>query len=586
MEQYGRAGSEATGLITVATNTSTLRALTKRVEGIAAAAPGYAAATASSSAKQTPKQVRVQSPPREEPKSASTDKGKKRVAPPSPTRSRAASPAAKKANIGQVIDLTADDGPNWDDIRGATEIAQIAPNISLSDALRIAQGMAAPAQAPLRQGESRYTRDPRLRPGLGRGRGIGPTMMARDTTRPLITIGASSNVRPPPIIKHATQPARGASPKTVILRFDRALELGDLLDLDSLKVVVQQLLAGAGNSVNYLVNAIVPPGNGEVHLVCSERPTTTELGALRAGMGRLVAPHVAPDGMNPVGLSLDWAHVITQMAIKAFPLYREGSRVEYTTLEVFQELVRNNEWAEELVLHPHHSPKARYQSASGGSGLFIFAIFDTRSGSTAIRIMKKPVRLFGKTYRLQPWTETSAVPLCLRCWRWGHIAPLCQSTHECCVKCGEPHILALHEEKASCCAQRRAAMSVTTIACPPEHASCPNCGKSGDDGHQADSPKCQWAKKRRDQQWHKAHPPVVSVAKGRAAAAKAATRGKLRGLSEKARGKQPARPGPSGESFEITDPSDGEGVSGHESGEIHSSDSSTPRPRGAGGSTA
>ncbi|KAI0946593.1 hypothetical protein AcW1_010022 [Taiwanofungus camphoratus] len=519
----------------VTTNTSTLRALSKRVEGIAATAPGYAAATASSSAKQTPKQVRIQSPPNEEPKSAPADKGKKRAVPPSLTRSRAASPAAKKANTAHVIDLTADDGPNWDDIRGATEIVQIAPNISLSDALRIAQGMAAPAQVSCRQGDSR-TRDPRPHPGIGRGRGIGPTMQARDPTRSLITIGAISPVRPPPVIKHATQPAWGASPKTVVLRFDRALELGDLLDIDSLKAVAQQLLAGAGGSVNYLVNAIVPPGNGEVHLVFSERPSTTEL-----------------DGMNPVRLSLDWAHIITQMAIKVFPLYWDGTRVEYTPLKVFQELVWNNEWAEEVVLHPHHSPKACYQSASGGSGLFIFAIFDTRSGSTAIRIMKKPVCLFGKTYRLQPWIETSAVPLCLRC---------------------------------SCCAQRWAATSVKTIACPPEHVSCPNCGKTGDDGHQADSPKCQWAKKRRDQQWHKAHPPVVSVAKGRAAAAKAATRGKLHGLSEKAHGKQPARPGPSGESLEITNPSDAEGVSGHESREIHSSDSSTPRPRGAGGSAA
>lgn len=74
-------------------------------------------------------------------------------------------------------------------------------------------------------------------------------------------------------------------------------------------------------SINYLINAIVPPGNGEVHLVFSKHPTTLEMGALHVSMGHLVAPHIVSDGMNLVGLSLDWAHIISQLAIKAFSLY-------------------------------------------------------------------------------------------------------------------------------------------------------------------------------------------------------------------------------------------------------------------------
>ncbi|KAI0942412.1 hypothetical protein AcW1_003052 [Taiwanofungus camphoratus] len=111
---------------TTSTN-STLHMLSQCVEGFTTAAPAYAAATASSATKLMLGHKACGTP------LLFVELG-------------CLSPFRKVFAPKGMIDLTSDDDPNWDDIRGVAEITQIIPSISLSDALHLVQGLAPSAQ--------------------------------------------------------------------------------------------------------------------------------------------------------------------------------------------------------------------------------------------------------------------------------------------------------------------------------------------------------------------------------------------------------------------------------------------------------
>ncbi|KXN86164.1 hypothetical protein AN958_10466, partial [Leucoagaricus sp. SymC.cos] len=95
----------------------------------------------------------------------------------------------------------------------------------------------------------------------------------------------------------------------------------------------------------------------------------------------------------------------------------------------------------------------------------------------------------------------AGVPVCQRCWRWGHSTRTCKSQAPRCPHCAGPHSEANHRSLASCCRGNPTAnppVPATMEGAPcPHTARCVNC--SGE--HSASDCKCPYWWHRFDREW-------------------------------------------------------------------------------------
>ncbi|CCM06901.1 uncharacterized protein FIBRA_09211 [Fibroporia radiculosa] len=520
----------------VAGNSATLKALTQRVKGIANI-PRYAAATASSSAKGKEKAVTIQEP-------APPSKGTKRPLPSNAT-SRAQSPKQRAVESSQFGELPLDTPENWAVLHDVADIGSIVPNIDPITAFRLARGqrdrrgLTLPVQkvglpnTTTTKGGQAGTPSPSAVPAPA----AAPMARGHNPTVPPVTAPSTASASAPfkALVRHVPLPGRALSTKTVRVLFGRILDADNERPLfANVQQAITAMFAGIG-SANYVASGTWSRSENELYLTFGEHPTDPEMGLLVRDLANvLLPPQLRADGMEPVSVRVELAHTLTQLAIRAVPKYRVAkTKLEYSLSELEKELRDRNPKLAEHLKPFEQAPRARMVGAAGGSGTLVVTIADTKSGRTSTKMCALKIKLFDKWHSVAPWYEADCVPLCPRCWRWGHPAPICKATHEHCERCGEPHISELHDRMASCCAQRRVVLKAEELPCPESHDRCPNCGTQG---HRASYPKCSWAKHARNKKWHSENPPKVPAAKAAAVAATVAKRARAKGRAELAKG--------------------------------------------------
>jgi hypothetical protein len=130
-----------------------------------------------------------------------------------------------------------------------------------------------------------------------------------------------------------------------------------------------------------------------------------------------------------------------------------------------------------------------------------FDIYDSRGG---LRLNALKGRSFmygthGLTFRVA--LLRVRVPICTKCWRFGHCFAVCPFRAQLCAHCAGPHHTDHHRVLGACCkAQPKAnpprAATPGGTACP--HAPrCVNCGLD----HMSTNMKCSFWKHRFDAKW-------------------------------------------------------------------------------------
>jgi hypothetical protein len=105
------------------------------------------------------------------------------------------------------------------------------------------------------------------------------------------------------------------------------------------------------------------------------------------------------------------------------------------------------------------------------------------------------------TLTILPAEKQVGVPICPRCWRYGHCTMVCPFKTQLCAICARPHQSKHHRILGACCkAQPKAKppWEATPVGHPcPHPACCVNCGLN----HSSDSSACSFWKPHYNPKW-------------------------------------------------------------------------------------
>ncbi|THG93378.1 hypothetical protein EW026_g7841 [Hermanssonia centrifuga] len=279
------------------------------------------------------------------------------------------------------------------------------------------------------------------------------------------------------------------------------VHMGDLPPISDEDRVSDELLVNAVNtdltrsgSVNSVVK-LTWRKDRSLQVELRERATSEEVKTVRLCMADLFVH----DPALRDHLYCDQEQPITRLEIKACPKFTKGG-VPLSIEAIYASIVHDNRgWPSEVLLHPKVQPYPFRINDSDKltSSRLVIGILDTKQGSVAARLIKRPVTIAGYTCNVSLFQSRPTITQCGRCWRWGHTQRVCSAPHDVCKKCGEGHGRDRHEVMATCCQTDPPAPGK---AC--EHPSrCVNCGST----HMANSKHCVYTKHRYDAEWMKAH---------------------------------------------------------------------------------
>ena len=145
-------------------------------------------------------------------------------------------------------------------------------------------------------------------------------------------------------------------------------------------------------------------------------------------------------------------------------------------------------------LHDDYRPDAAArivrESHSSTRATVYFNVWDSQSGARAKRLINKRIMIHGHECFIRAAAANPGVPLCQRCWKWGHPTKACRGRVRCPI-CGEPHTEEEHRHVAGCCKGNPGAnppVPPTPSGEPCPHSfRCLNCRK---EGHSVMNRKC------------------------------------------------------------------------------------------------
>ncbi|KXN92026.1 hypothetical protein AN958_10356 [Leucoagaricus sp. SymC.cos] len=148
-----------------------------------------------------------------------------------------------------------------------------------------------------------------------------------------------------------------------------------------------------------------------------------------------------------------------------------------------------------------NSPRVMHNSRRADTATVWFDVLDSQSGATAKRLINTSFQFGPSSCFVRAARSHSGVPLCQRCWRWGHSTRACRSQAPRCPRCAGPHTEAGHRQHASCCRGNPSAkppQDPTPEGAPCPHAArCVNC--KGD--HSASDRRCPFWRHCFDRAW-------------------------------------------------------------------------------------
>jgi len=193
------------------------------------------------------------------------------------------------------------------------------------------------------------------------------------------------------------------------------------------------------------------------------------------------------------------------LKINDFPYYNgfnpENEPVKWTG-ESLKKVLDQSPYGREIKLYNGSMPRISRNSRKSDTGTVWFDIHDSRGGLSAQNLAKKTFMYGHHHLRIMPAEKVSGLPLCQRCWRFGHRsdAKSCPFRGVFCARCGEPHRTENHRQFANCCKANPKAdppIAANTEATCSHAPRCVNCGKA----HRSDDPACKFWKSRFDHQW-------------------------------------------------------------------------------------
>lgn len=173
--------------------------------------------------------------------------------------------------------------------------------------------------------------------------------------------------------------------------------------------------------------------------------------------------------------TVDFYAPITRLAIKALRTVNEATQEEFSTESIVAAIAQENTWITEHLLTAIQSPKPHWLNTHGGSGTFVFSVYDNKDGSASAGWCKKKLRVFGFDHTIERHDVTPRIPLCDRCWHWQHPGSSCKQSKLFCAKCSLPHLTTDHPRfciHPDCKSARIETLEVRTNC---EHVYCANC---------------------------------------------------------------------------------------------------------------
>ncbi|CAA7261914.1 unnamed protein product [Cyclocybe aegerita] len=170
------------------------------------------------------------------------------------------------------------------------------------------------------------------------------------------------------------------------------------------------------------------------------------------------------------------------------------------TQEALEKALRTSVHAE-VFAYLSTKPRIDCNSAHSTSCTVYCNIWDSQQGTRAKKALGQPIFLAGRSCAIRPAARHTGVPLCQRCWKWGHPTVACKAKQLSCPICSGPHEQKEHRQHAGCCkgnAKAKPPVPPTPHDQPcPHKGRCVNCHKD----HTTNSASCKFWAHRYDCEW-------------------------------------------------------------------------------------
>ncbi|CAA7267600.1 unnamed protein product [Cyclocybe aegerita] len=170
------------------------------------------------------------------------------------------------------------------------------------------------------------------------------------------------------------------------------------------------------------------------------------------------------------------------------------------TQEALEKALRTSVHAE-VFAYLSTKPRIDRNSAHSTSCTVYCNIWDSQQGTRAKKALGQPIFLAGRSCAIRPAAQHTGVPLCQRCWKWGHPTVACKAKQLSCPICSGPHEQKEHRQHAGCCkgnAKAKPPVLPTPRDQPcPHKGRCVNCHKD----HAANLALCNFWAHRYDHEW-------------------------------------------------------------------------------------
>ncbi|CAA7270659.1 unnamed protein product [Cyclocybe aegerita] len=182
------------------------------------------------------------------------------------------------------------------------------------------------------------------------------------------------------------------------------------------------------------------------------------------------------------------------------------------TQEALEKALRTSVHAE-VFAYLSTKPRIDRNSAHSTSCTVYCNIWDSQQGTHAKKALGQPIFLAGWSCAIRPAARHTGVPLCQRCWKWGHPTIACKAKQLSCPICSGPHEQKEHRQHVGCCkgnAKVKPPVPPTPRDQPcPHKGHCINCHKD----HAANSALCKFWAHCYDREWIMAEYRQTNVGK-------------------------------------------------------------------------
>jgi len=182
------------------------------------------------------------------------------------------------------------------------------------------------------------------------------------------------------------------------------------------------------------------------------------------------------------------------------PFFEDNACTQRVSLDRIKGVLARSALHEHFI--PARDPQLVRNSPNSTNCTVNIDLWDSQTGARAKALIGKSLMMGNRLCLIKEAQPRKGVPICQRCWKWGHPSQSCRSPGVTCPHCMGPHMADEHCWVAGCCKGNANAVppipltDAETTECPHK-AHCVNCGGP----HRADSRKCKFWDHRFDQQW-------------------------------------------------------------------------------------